>query len=228
MDQTVYTILYLDEGAEISQVPDAAVNTRANLVTLMQCLPGILLHLLHAEADATSSWIDAENFYFHEVARINDFARMLDALGPAHFRNVHQSFNAILELYKCTVISDARDTTVHTRSNRETFFDTGPRIGKELFVSERDAFALAIEFEDFDLNVIAYSKQFVRILQTSPRHVRHMQETIDASEIDKCAVVGEVFDLTFDHDVFFNLLECLIFPAGVLLFDNRLPREHDI
>src|ERR1043165_5164029 len=87
MDETVDTVFDLDESAEVRQVADASVNARADLVTLVQRLPRVLLHLLHTEADTTRLGIDAQYFDFHCVAGIDDFARVLDALGPAHFGN---------------------------------------------------------------------------------------------------------------------------------------------
>ena len=66
---------------------------------------------------------------------------------------MNQSFNAALELDKRAVISHARDLSIHAAADRETFFDAGPRIGKQLLVTQRDALALAIELEYLDLNV---------------------------------------------------------------------------
>src|SRR5678815_2660546 len=100
MDQTVNAIFNLNKGTEVSKIPDATVNARADLVTLVQRLPRILLHLLHAETDAPRSWINAEHFNLDQVAGINYLARMLDALGPAHLGNMDQSFHAALEFYK--------------------------------------------------------------------------------------------------------------------------------
>src|SRR5215470_4295219 len=106
------------------------MNARADLVTLMQRLPRVLLHLLHAETDATRARIDTQHFNLDHVAGIDYFARMLHALGPAHLGNVDQAFNARLELNKGAVISHTRDTSAHARANRETFLDAGPRIGQ--------------------------------------------------------------------------------------------------
>ena len=159
---------------------------------------------------------------------IDYLARMLDAFGPAHFRNMNQTFNAVFEFDERAVISNARNSSIHSRADRKTFFDAGPWIRQQLFVTERDALALAIEFQNLDLNVVADAEQLVRILQTSPRHVSHVQQTIDSAEIDERAVVSEVLDLTFNNDVFFDLLKSLIFSAGVLLFDNSFARQHNV
>jgi hypothetical protein len=79
------------KGAEVRQITNATMNTRADLITLVQRLPRVLLHLLHAETNAARARIDAEHFDFNGVSGIHDLARMLDALGPAHLGNVHQS-----------------------------------------------------------------------------------------------------------------------------------------
>src|ERR1044072_8652138 len=97
MDQSVDSVLNLDKSTEVREIPDAAVHACADLITLVQRLPRVFLHLLHAEADATRPWIDAQHFNLNHVTRINYLARMLDAFGPAHFRNMDQPFNAPLE-----------------------------------------------------------------------------------------------------------------------------------
>src|SRR6185503_9377543 len=123
------------------------MNARANLVTLVQGLPRILLHLLHTETDATCSRIDTQHFDFNHVARIDDLARMLHALGPTHLRNMYETFNTGLELDERAVVGNARNTSTHACTNRETFFNAGPRIRQQLFVTERDALAVAIKLQ---------------------------------------------------------------------------------
>src|ERR1051325_750153 len=95
MDQTVYTVFDLDKCAEVRQVSHAAVYAGADLITLVQSLPGVVLNLFHPEADAARLGIDTEDLDFHFVARVDQLARMLDAFRPAHFRNMDQAFDAI-------------------------------------------------------------------------------------------------------------------------------------
>src|SRR6185503_13405578 len=114
MDQTVNAVFNLDKSTEVGKVPDAAVYARADLITLVQRLPWILLHLLHAQADASRSWIHAKHFNLDHVDGINYLARMFDALGPAHLGNMDQSFDTALEFDKRAVISNARDFSRHT------------------------------------------------------------------------------------------------------------------
>src|ERR1700752_3282480 len=164
MDQTVNAVFNLDERAEVSQISHSSVNARADLITLVQRLPRVLLNLLHAETDAPCFRIDAQYFDFHQVARIDDFARMLHTLGPAHLGDVHQSFDTGLEFDERAVIGNARNPSGHSRADREAFFHAGPRIGQQLLVAERNAFAFAIELQHLDLNGVADFEQLVRIL----------------------------------------------------------------
>src|SRR5262245_2560096 len=53
-----------------------------------------------------------------------------------------------------------------------------------------------------------------------------MKQTVNAAEIDERTVVGKVLDLAFDNDVLFDLLQRLIFSAGVLLLNHRFARQH--
>src|SRR6185369_3294805 len=114
----------LDEGAEVRQVTDASMNARADVITLVQSLPRVLLHLFHAETDAPGARVNAEHFDLNTVAGIDDLARMLDALGPAHFGNVDQTLDAVLELDEGAVIGHARDLSIHAAANRKTLLDT--------------------------------------------------------------------------------------------------------
>src|SRR5215510_6370046 len=206
VDQPVNSVFNLNKSTKGRKISDPAMYACADLITLVQRLPRVLLHLLHAETDPTRPWIDAQHFNLNQVTRINYLARMLDALGPAHLGDMDQSFNTALEFNECAVVSNTRDFSVYTRAHRKTLFDAGPRIGQQLLVTKRDSFTLAIKLQHLDLDRIAHVEQLVRILQTPPRHVSHMQQSIDAAEIDKRAVVGEILDLPFDHDVFFDLL----------------------
>src|SRR6185436_3514339 len=228
MDEAINSIFDLDKRTEVSQVTNASVNTCADLITLVQRLPRVLLHLLHAETDTTSSRVHTQDFNFNRITRINHFARMLDSFGPAHLGNVNESFNTRFKFNERTVISNARHFAIDSRANRETFLDAGPRIRKQLFVAERNAFTLAIKLQNFDLNIVANAEQLVRILQPPPRHVRDVKQAIDTAKIDERAVVSEILDLTLDDDVLFDLLQRLIFPAGVLLLDHSIARQHHV
>src|SRR5262245_38936396 len=228
MDQTIDTFLNFNEGSKISEVAHSSVDTRTNLVTFSQSFPRILLNLFHTQTDSSGFRIDAQDFNFNHVARINQLARMFDAFGPAHFGNMDQTFNAGLKLNKRTIVGNAGHLTRNSRHRRKALFDTLPRVRQKLLVTQRDALASAIEPQDLHLNGVANLEQLTRILQSAPRHVGNVKQTIDAAEIDEGAVIGKILDLTFNDDVFFDLIQCRALPIGVAFFEHGFPRQHDI
>src|SRR5262249_22643252 len=106
MNQTINSLFNLDKGTEVGQISHAPVNSRADLVTLVESLPRVFLHLLHAQADPARLGVDPEDLHLDRVARVDQLARMLDPFGPTHLRDVHQTFNPRLELNESTIVSD--------------------------------------------------------------------------------------------------------------------------
>ena len=86
MHQTIDSVFNFDEGSEVGEIPDSTMNASTNLVTFMQRLPRILLHLLHPETDsACLSDRRSSTSTSTAVTWIDDFARMLDALSTSSF-----------------------------------------------------------------------------------------------------------------------------------------------
>ena len=112
MHEAVHAIFNFDEGPEVCQVANSSMNSSANLITVTKRHPGIGLNLLHPQTDSSGLRINAEHFDFNRVAGPDQLAGMLHALRPAHFRNVHQTFNARLQLNERAIVGNARDLAV--------------------------------------------------------------------------------------------------------------------
>src|SRR6266542_786916 len=136
MDQTVNAVLNLDKGAKVGQVSHTSMHPSAYLVTFVQRLPRILLHLLHTKANAACLRVDIQHFDFNRVSGVYDLAGMLDALGPAHFGNVNQAFHARFKFYKSAIVRYACDPTIQSGANGKPFLNTGPWIGEQLLVTK--------------------------------------------------------------------------------------------
>src|SRR6266550_9243535 len=59
-------------------------------------------------------------------------------------------------------------------------------------------------------------------------HVRDVQQAVDAAQIDERAVVGDVLDDALENLAFGERLQRVLLLLGVLLFEERLAREHDV
>src|SRR5579864_2056758 len=62
----------------------------------------------------------------------------------------------------------------------------------------------------------------------APRHVRDMKQPVDAAEIDERPVVGDVLHDALEDLALCEGLERVLLLLGVLLFEQRLPRQHDV
>ena len=97
---------------------------------------------------------------------------------------MHQSLDAGFQFHESPVISHAGNFSREPSGGRKALLDCFPRIGQKLFVSERDTLAFAIEFENLYLHCVAYLEKLGRILNSSPRHVSYMQQSVDPAEIE--------------------------------------------
>ena len=57
-----------------------------------------------------------------------------------------------------------------------------PGILHGLLVAKRDSAALAVELEDLDVDVVPHLEHLARMRDAPPRHVRHMEQAIDAAQ----------------------------------------------
>ena len=76
-------------------------------------------------------------------------------LGPAHFGDVDQAFNAVFKFNKCTIISDIGDVAFKACADNVFRFDAIPRIRTELFHAKRDALCLWIDLDDLNIHGLA-------------------------------------------------------------------------
>ena len=62
----------------------------------------------------------------------------------------------------------------------------------------------------------------------APRHIGDVEQAVDTAEIDEGAVVGDVLHHAAQHLALGERLERLLLLLGVLFFEQRLAREHDV
>ncbi len=153
---------------------------------------------------------------------------MLDALAPRHLGDVNQSLDARFELDERAVVGQADDLAVDARADRIPVHHVRPRIGDELLVSERDALGRRVVLQHDDVDLVVDLEQLRRVTDAAPRHIRDVQQAVDAAEIDERAVVGDVLHDALEHLAFGKRLERVLLLFGVLLFEERLAREHDV
>src|SRR6185437_12356198 len=128
MDHAVHVAVEAEEQAELCLVLDLAFDGGTRRMLLDEHLPRIAHGLLEAERDAALDRIDFENLHLDLLRGGNDLAGMHVLLGPRHFRDVDQAFDARLELDEGAVIGDVCDAALEARADRELGFDALPWI----------------------------------------------------------------------------------------------------
>src|SRR5438034_1741190 len=94
MNEAINAVFDLNEGAKVSQVAHSAVDTRANLISIVKSLPRVLLHLLHAEDNPATLGVNPQHLDVNNISGADDLARMLHALGPTHLGYVNHTYDA--------------------------------------------------------------------------------------------------------------------------------------
>ena len=91
-------------------------------------LPWVFFELLVAEAHAAIVLVQFENNHFDFVAHVAEFRGVLDLLGPAEVRNVHQTVDAFLQFNKQAEVGEVAHRTLLLGFHGVTGFDVGPRV----------------------------------------------------------------------------------------------------
>ena len=137
-------------------------------------------------------------------------------------------FDARFELDERAVVGEAHDLPDRAAADRIAVHHVGPRIGDELLVAERDALGGRVVLEHDHVDLVVDLEQLGGMAHPAPRHVGDVQEAVDAAEVDERAVIGDVLDDALEHLALGEGLQRVLLLLGVLLFEERLAREHDV
>src|SRR5688572_24277886 len=228
VNQAVDVLFDLDERAELGEVAHLALDARTHRVLLGELVPRVALDLLEAQRDAPCRRIHAEHHRVDVVADVEDLRRVLDALAPRHLGDVDEPLDARFELDEGAVVGEADHLTAHARADRVAVLHRGPRILHELLVAERDALGGGVVLEDDDVHFVVDLEELRRVADAAPRHVRDVQQAVDAAEVDEGAVVGDVLHRAAQRLALGQRLERGLLLLGVLLFEEGLAREDDV
>ena len=161
-------------------------------VLVFELLPRIVLQLLHAQRDAAVVRVHAQDDRVDLVARLDHLRRMLHPLGPGHLGDVHQAFDALLQLDERAVVGDRENAAANLRADRVALGRIQPRVRRQLLEAQRNALLVLVELQHLHLDLVADVDQVARMRQPAPAHVGDVQQAIQAAQVDERAVVGQV------------------------------------
>src|SRR5205085_2583364 len=172
--------------------------------------------------------IHLQHLHFDFLRGGDDLAGMHVLLGPRHFRDVDQAFDARLQFDERAVVGDVGDAAGEARVERIFRLDALPRIVQQLLHAERDTVGFVVDLDDLDLDGLADGEHLGRVIDPAPGDIGDVQQAVDAAEVYECTVIGDVLDHAVDHLTLFEVLHQLLALLGAGLFQNRAARHHDV
>ena len=97
MNQTVDTTRQTNEDTEVGDRLDSTTDFVALLVVHREVIPRICLALFHTQGNTTTLFVDFKNHDFNFITQGNNLGRMNVLVGPIHFGNVNQTFDALFD-----------------------------------------------------------------------------------------------------------------------------------
>ena len=207
VNQAVHAFLDLEKRAEIGELAHSPLDYRADAVALRHGGPRVGFELLDAQRNAPLARLHFEHHGLHLIAGLDHLARMLHAPAPGHLGDVDKALDAGFDFDERAVIGDAHDASNHAAARRAAPRQGFPWVRAHLAQTQRDPLLALIEFEHADGDFVAGVNHLGRMIDAAVRHVAHVQQPVDAAQIDERAVIGEVFDDAGDHRAFKQMLE---------------------
>jgi len=197
-------------------------------VGFRELLPRVSFALFQTQGDTTTFFVDIQNHNFHYIANVNNFGRVDVFVGPIHFGNVYQAFNAFFDFNEAAVVGQVGHATSQFGTFRITFSDSYPRIFAQLFQAQGYTGTFAVELQHFNSDFVAHVDDFARMLNAFPGHVSDVQQAVNAAQINECTVVSEVLNDTFNFHAFLQVFQQLIALCAVFGFDNGTTRNNNV
>ena len=228
MHQTVNCAIETNEDAKVRDRLDRALDLIALVEGVGKFLPGVGTALFHPERNTPTLFVDLENHHLGLFAQSNNFGRVDVLVGPVHFGHVYQALDARFDLHKRTVIGDVGDLAEHAGALRVAPCNPGPGVVAQLLDAQRHTVLFLIEPKHFSGDFLTDCQHFGRVANATPRHVGDVQESVDSTQIDKCAVLGDVLDRACNDGALAQGFEELRALFALGQFNHGTPRNNHV
>ena len=228
VNHAVQAFFQLDEGAVAGEVANLAFDLGAGRIFLLGLVPRIGFELAQAEGDFLLFAVDAEHDRFDFLVRLEHVGRLGDALGPGKFGDVNQAFDAGFEFHERAVRHEVDHLAFDLGADGILLLDVVPRIGELLLEAEADAFFLAVDVQDHDVDVLADFEQLRRMADAAPAHIGDVQQAVDAVEVDERAEIGDVLDGALADIAGGHLGEQFLAAFDAFLLDEFAAGKNDV
>ncbi len=194
MHQAFDAILDLHEGAVVGDVRDLAEHAGVRGITAGDVLPGIRTQLLQAQRNARALAVELQDTYFHFLADLHHFRRMLDAL-PRHVGDVQQAVDAA-EVDEGAVVGEVLHRAFHHRAFGQVVHQRAA-LGGEFLLHDGTArhdhvVALLVELDDLEFQRLVL--EVAGVAHGAHIHQRTGQERADVLQLYREATLHAAGD----------------------------------
>src|SRR6056300_331189 len=142
-------------------------------------------------------------------------------VGPIHLAHVYQTFDALFQLSKATIVSQVSNGSHNACVFWVAVLDLNPWIFTQLLETQAHTVTIAVELEDFNVNLLTHFNDVRRMLDPLPCHIGDVQQTVNTTQINEGTVIGKIFNHTFNSHTFLKILKQGLTLSAVGLFHNR-------
>ncbi len=200
VNQTLDLVVDLNDGAEVQDLGDLALDDGPDGVAAIHDGPGVLGELLDAQGEALVVHIDGQDLGFHFVVLVVGVLGVLDLGGPGDVRHMHQAVDAILDAQEQPEGGDVADLGADDRANGVGLAEALPGVLFDLLHAQGDALVLDVDVQNDGVHIVAGADHLGGVLDAlGPAHLGDMHQALDALfQLNERAVIGEVHDLAAD------------------------------
>ena len=183
--------------------------------------------LLQGEGNATTIEIYVDNLHEYFFVSLNNSFWIL-YVTVCKLRNVNQALNAVFNGDEHTELNDLGDLALNNLSRNMGASEALPWIFLSCLKGEGDAFAIEINVENLNGDLITNLNNLGWVIDMLPRKLGNVNETVNTAEINECA---EVHDRR--HNAFTNLTLLKLRKEGLTNFrlgflKELTTRKHNI
>ena len=218
----------LDKRSELGQAGDASLGDGADWEFLHRLFPRVAQRLLEAQADPLGAGVDVQNHGFDEVAGLHHILNLAGLLRPGEVEHADQTLDAGLHFDERTELHGAGHFAAHALTGLVFLFNQRPRVGGQLLQAERNLVRLAVDLQDLDFEVVAGVQHVGRLLHPMPGDLGHVQQAVDAAQVQKRAEVGEGAHRAANDSAFLERIELLASRLVLLVLKNGAAVYNDV
>ncbi len=228
VDKAVDAFFQFHEDAEVGEVADNAGVAAAYAVFLIDIEPWVWHELFDAEAHLASFAVEVQDDSFHFLTLLEEVLSAAEVLAPAHLADVDKAFYAGDNLDESAIFSHDNDFTFNLVAFFKFWVEGVPWVRSELFETELYAMLGFVEVEGNDVELLVDADNLFWVVDAAPAEVGDVDKAVNAAEVDKHAVLGDVLDGAFQHLTFFEVADNLSFLSFDDVFDKSLVADDDI